>query len=184
LLPAVSPIQRHPLSGPPALSGRSIVEDRWVHIAAGAVPYVASAAIWSAYILQSQELRRAIWQQRAHANSGITSPWTLIKGETLRYECLWARIAGDGLSRIKVVMLLALRWDGKSCRSELRRQPSSRILLSAAGLVFILMLCRGNAGLVSRSYHSVLLYRAGVWSHAAGRRVAGRSWSASPGLSR
>ena len=84
-------------------------EIKWVHVAAGAAPYVAGAAIWSTYILQSPGDFVAQFGSNARTRtSGITSPWALIKGEALRYMNAYGLGSqATGLSRLRVVMLLA-----------------------------------------------------------------------------
>ena len=153
-------------------------EIKWVHVAAGAAPYLAGAAIWSTYILQSPGDFVAQFGSNARTRtSGITSPWTLIKGETLRYMNAYGLGSqATGLSRIKVVMLLAYCAGiaGVLLSPGLRRQPSSRILLSMTGLVFILMLVLEGAKQDWYLVHIIPLFCAvlAVWVvHAMTRRV-------------
>jgi len=117
---------------------------RWIHVAAAAAPYLIGAAIWSTYILQSPGDFIAQFGSNARTRtSGITSPAMLMKREVLRYVNAYGLGSeSSGPARLKVVMLLAYLTGivGVLLNPDLRRQPSSRVLLSMTGLTFVLMI--------------------------------------------
>jgi hypothetical protein len=116
---------------------------RWIHVGAGAAPYLIGAAIWSAYILQNPGDFIAQFGGNARVRaSGMTSAWAVITREGLRYANAYGLGSGStGLARVKIVVLLAYLSGiaGVSLTPRLRRQPASRLLLSMTGLTFVLM---------------------------------------------
>ena len=151
---------------------------KWIHIGSAAAPYLAGATIWSVYILQSPADFVAQFGSNARTRtSGITSPWAVIKGETLRYVNAYGLGSqSTGLSRIKVVMLLAYLTGiaGVLLSPRLRRQPPSRVLLSMTGITFILMVLLEGAKQDWYLVHIIPLFSAvlAVWVvHCLRRRV-------------
>jgi 4-amino-4-deoxy-L-arabinose transferase-like glycosyltransferase len=142
---------------------------KWIHVGAGAVPYLAGATIWSMYILQSPSDFIAQFGSNARTRtSGITSPWAVIRGETLRYMNAYGLGSQSaGLSRVKAVMLLAYLSGiaGVLLSPRLRQQPPSRVLLSMTGLTFILMVLLEGAKQDWYLVHIIPLFSAvlAVW---------------------
>jgi hypothetical protein len=116
---------------------------RAIHLGAAAAPYLIGAAIWSTYILQNPADFIAQFGSNARTRtSGITSAWAVIKGEARRYVNAYGLgPQSTGLARIKIVMLLAYLAGiaGVLLSPFLRRQTSSRVLLSMTAITFALM---------------------------------------------
>jgi 4-amino-4-deoxy-L-arabinose transferase-like glycosyltransferase len=142
---------------------------KWIHLGAAAAPYLVGATIWSVYILQNPADFVAQFGGNARVRlSGSTSPWAVIKGETLRYMNAYGfGSQSTGASRVKVVVLLAYLTGiaGVLLSPRLRRQPPTRVLLSMTGLVFVLMVLLEGAKQDWYLIHIIPLFSAvlAVW---------------------